>query len=821
MKNPFATFDSIRDFYITYLETAFRIGDANVQLDRRRLLESIGTLCTEPFIEPLPKFKKSGVRIDDLCKPEVGDQWLPRLDSRAREIFVKLAMAGLIEAETDSTGRRRGTFDLYSHQLTMLLRGTQSGMPGIVTSGTGSGKTEAFLLPILATICQEAAKWPSSQGVRQWRPWWRVADAGDRPKNWKDFKRRSGGSAESLVTFPRDLEPEGRPKAVRALILYPMNALVEDQLVRLRRALDSDAAHKAMDEDLRGNRIHFARYTSATSVTGWLRHPRLYNAQDRRVRVRERRRVARRIADLWNSLQSADQTYQAALEEIAAARRENRPVDEQLPFNFPRVPGAEIFSRWEIQRHPPDLLITNTSMLSAMLVREVDEPIWTKTREWLESNDDAYFFLVLDELHLQRGTSGTEVAFLLRVLLERLGLDRPKHRHKLRILSSSASLPMDDPSRGQSLSYLWDMFGTNGLGENKTRQSWESAVVIGERSTEKITEAVTPIIDDFVNLASRVFSEDGDVIVPPSKASKEWLALARSLGTDAKELTEDIFRLLVEKAGQLLERGCTDDHGVRAAALSVVATRLFGPHPRAQSAVRALASIRTIADSWSDYYGRKFESSVSSFRIHAFLRAIEGLFAAPCAPANGANREALMKAYVSDLSVERGLRLGRSTETGQRSRFLELLYCECCGSLFFGGMRGATSTDSSVELLPNDPDPENLPERAKSQMFEDLSSEQFAIFLPTVERFWPVGEEDLSIEHAQGIWRPSLLNPITGSVRPFRAGDESKGGIRGHLYIPLATPDAWQIQAGLRRYGTSVLALRKQPNCSLVSCSGI
>ena len=38
----------------------------------------------------------------------------------------------------------------------------------------------------------------------------------------------------------------GRPKAVRALILYPMNALVEDQLVRLRKALDSFATLDAV-----------------------------------------------------------------------------------------------------------------------------------------------------------------------------------------------------------------------------------------------------------------------------------------------------------------------------------------------------------------------------------------------------------------------------------------------------------------------------------------------------------------------------------------------------------------------------------------------
>ena len=52
--------------------------------------------------------------------------------------------------------------------------------------------------------------------------------------------------------------------AVRALILYPMNALVEDQISRLRAALDSDGARSALDKHLAGNRIRFGRYNGLT-----------------------------------------------------------------------------------------------------------------------------------------------------------------------------------------------------------------------------------------------------------------------------------------------------------------------------------------------------------------------------------------------------------------------------------------------------------------------------------------------------------------------------------------------------------------------------
>ena len=59
----------------------------------------------------------------------------------------------------------------------MLAKGVRDGQAGIVTSGTGSGKTESFLLPVLATILAEAKRerggWSApSQGYLQNR-WWR------------------------------------------------------------------------------------------------------------------------------------------------------------------------------------------------------------------------------------------------------------------------------------------------------------------------------------------------------------------------------------------------------------------------------------------------------------------------------------------------------------------------------------------------------------------------------------------------------------------------------------------------------------------------
>src|SRR5439155_4337966 len=110
---------------------------------------------------------------------------------------------------------------------------------------------------------------------------------------WEDLPNRPGAKAKEASPFvpQRSGERRGRPAAVRALILYPMNALVEDQLTRIRRALDSDLARDVMERRFAGNRIFFGRYTGDTPVTGFHRHPR--------PKPREHERRSRKLEELF------------------------------------------------------------------------------------------------------------------------------------------------------------------------------------------------------------------------------------------------------------------------------------------------------------------------------------------------------------------------------------------------------------------------------------------------------------------------------------------------------------------------------------------
>ncbi len=261
---------------------------------------------------------------------------------------------------------------------------------------------------------------------------------------------------------------------------------------------------------------------------------------------------------------------------------------------------------------------------------------------------------------------------------------------------------------------------------------------------------------------------------------------------------------VIEQAGKLLEQACrteevgqTESHS-RATSIDVAAKRLFGSAADRDQAIKLLTVLRSASDSWGEWFGpgAKLSAKLPRFRVHTFLRAIEGLFVSPRPVGNEASPTERHNAYFLALDVERGKRLGPADDSGRKSRFFELLYCESCGVLFFGGMR-ARETGDRVELLPHDPDPESLPERAKSLMFEDLSAEDFALFFPVAERFWPIGDEELTTDETDGRWNRATLDPYTGTVRRLKANESRATGIELLLEI-------------------FVSALRRQLSCLLV-----
>jgi Lhr-like helicase len=768
MLDPLGGFNQIRELYISYLDTAFRVRRPALAECRRTLLRTSGTLTTEPFLEPVPRYETSRFALEDLVDLEAENP-IGELSRNGRRAFAELAMSGLFPGTPeDGEILRRHIYKPYRHQLKMLARGVQRGRPGIVTSGTGSGKTEAFMLPILATIAEEAQSWPAPRMGYLTDRWWE-----DTPSEFKAH---------------RALEHPERPKALRAIVLYPMNALVEDQLSRLRKSLDSPEAHEVMDRRFSGNRIFFGRYTSASPVAGYLRHPRRAGVPN------EREKAARRVKRVSETLSgcSVDQN-------LARRHDASHPNSDPTRYLFPAVDGSELVARWDMQVTPPDILVTNVSMLGTMLSREVEAPIFEQTRNWLRDDKNAYFFLVLDELHLIRGSAGTEVAGLVRALIHRLGLDEVGVRHKLRILASSASLPADGDEGERSLKYLYDFFGPFGTFQSPghsgatSQAEWGECIVPGDPAITNLELPLPLPVAPFHNLLQAVAPTDEYVgkIVASTPGLEEAIRNCDRvlLPNGSMEGMGPTAKRAIEASAVVIAVACRvpGRQQLRATPAGEIARRIFGRDDSdALRALRGLTVLRGLGDHLKVLFGAELKETITSFREHIFIRSIEGMFATPVKTAGVVGFEGV--------TIERGTTYNR--EDGELRRVFELVYCESCGEEYVGGRRGEDAGNRAiqVELLPASPELESMPEIGGAGNYEDLSYEDFAVF-------WPSRQTAKQGDNTDETWVESVLDTRNGVV----TGGTVTGPdlIQGRIFTVPRKPNS----GALRRPGSA------GPNC--------
>lgn len=384
---PISISDDLRDAFSRYCSTNYRLRSPGLAADRDELLAAPGQVFQQPLVEPVVPYPAA----DDLLETATAAGYS---ESVARTVgdalFRQYSQPGV------PVGIRR-------HQATSILTNKGAGEPGkrnvVVTSGTGSGKTEAILLPVLLRLVEESEAWTKPGAVNKW---------------WTG------------ETFSRMRKNETRKAAVRAMILYPTNALVEDQLTRLRLAFRRISEHRPEA------RLWFGRYTGATPGTNVLPTPSAKAGVVSRV-IQELREMAEEYEGLVSTgtVQEGDLSL----------------------FTDPNV--HEMVTRWDMVQDPPDVMVSNFAMINAILMRDFEAPLFRQTREWLAQSPDHVFTLAVDELHSYRGSAGSEVALLLRRLLDRLGLqpDSPQ----LRIIAASASLNQDE----QGLTFLEEFFGAS------------------------------------------------------------------------------------------------------------------------------------------------------------------------------------------------------------------------------------------------------------------------------------------------------------------------------------------------------------------------
>ena len=725
MKDPIGAHEALRNGIKRYITSAFGTNSPTFEDDRNSLLDQPGVLFQRPYIEPTQSYK-SGSPLADLS-----DDDLPGFTPTGREAFKAIIGAGLFNGE----------YPLYKHQQTML-RESLKGKHCVVVTGTGSGKTESFLLPALANIIREGTC-SSSQWTKPTRT----------PEEWTTKNPPRWDSTR------KELRGECRPAAVRALVLYPMNALVEDQVSRLRLALDSDEALEALDRYLAGNRIRFGRYNGSTPVAG---HPfkadgkantskRSALTADLKSAINDHILMRSKLERCRKELADAESTGNQ--EAIKAAENEFSDAVEETSFIRRMSPdAAEMFHRWEMQAAPPDILVTNLSMLSIMLMRHPDpnilgdrsdSDIFESTRQWLsEDRENNIFQLIIDELHLHRSSAGTEVAYLIRLLIDRLGISPDSTQ--LRILASSASL---DGSDDLTYEYLGGFFGYT-PNEAKERFHIES----GEPKYSLKGEI--PEFDQ--NLAEACF-----------KVGK-----AQALDCDdqsALEAAVDQLKCDQERTNKCILAAFDSNGKIRAKPLDEISNYWFyslSPEERITATRGLFCAIGS-----DDAKAKKL--AIPSLRFHWMAKNIDGLWATIGLREEDGNRR------VGDLLPERKLSI-----KGQR--VLEVLYCECCGTQLLCGnkisLKNGLGIEREFELTSLETQIEGLPEttvetRTDAQSYRDvgvlwlrgpddnvISKDNLKWQHGTIETSSTRDRPGKPLAYMPARWVPASINPITGLV---------------------------------------------------------
>lgn len=222
---------------------------------------------------------------------------------------------------------------LHLHQQRALEFAVRDRKSLLVATGTGSGKTETFLYPI----------------------------------------------AHALLS-----DPEPNKPGVRALLIYPMNALANDQLYYRIAPL--------FGRYLKDHGITFGRYTGQVKAKT--------KRNEEESRLFNNQKLMRALGD-----------------------------PDHIPANWR-------LTREEMLNDPPKVLITNYAMLEHLLLLPRNARLFSA---------NALHTVVLDEIHTYSGAQATEVAFLLRKLKTRLGLDT-----SLQVFGTSASLA-DGPDADDKL----------------------------------------------------------------------------------------------------------------------------------------------------------------------------------------------------------------------------------------------------------------------------------------------------------------------------------------------------------------------------------
>jgi hypothetical protein len=590
----------------SYIEAQYHIREESLIAERQALLLESGTIAQTPFLESTRVYEP-GNNYSTLKIPAV-----------AKTLFRELAK---LEPNV-------GIFDPpYSHQAAALEE-FFSGKDLIVATGTGSGKTESFLMPIIASLAMEAADRPKSAGL----------------------------------------------DGCRALLLYPLNALVSDQLARIRRLLGDDRVATSL-ENGRGRRVRFGMYTSRTPYPGkrsgsrdsryiapmfddyYLRY--IDDNATRELLKKKGKWPCKDLRGFYAEYEIEEKEYRSGKKLGKKYRRQNWPKRLQTQ------PGdTELLTRHEIQQHCPDVLITNYSMLEYMLLRPIERNIFSQTKRWLHSNKENHFILVLDEAHTYRGAAGAEVALLVRRLQARLEIPR----ERFRCILTSASLGNTQDARLATVQFARDLTGLSPASSHQ--------IILIAGTDEKRSGARPATAQEANALAAFQLSAFQNYATDRGAATAALAQIGQALGWPSLDghdvsLQQYVFdRLSGWGPVELLIKEISG-HATRFEDLAQTLVPECDDDDIRRSATEALLALGTFARRTKD------DRVLVPTRLHLFYRGLPGLFAC--------TNRACSSRLVADPSRLGKLHTEPLVQCECGARVFEVLTHRDCGAAFIRG----------------------------------------------------------------------------------------------------------------------------------------
>lgn len=676
----------LRGELINYLKSQY-LGQCQVLLEAcSSQMEKPGNLWAMPYIESSPGYESI-----------VNGIATARIPQHLQSLFVELAEKGLGVYKTP-----------FRHQVE-ALENTCAGNDLFVSTGTGSGKTECFMWPIVARLASEAIN---------------SADS------WSE-------------------------RSIRVVVMYPMNALVADQIGRLRRLLG----------DQKGQFVEVFRHSAGQHV----RRPQfgMYTGRTPYAGAKSSSQQDKELAGSLSKLLPAgddDAYYQQLLSNgKVPAKADLEAFIRQLENGEHTTSDedAEMITRFEMQKTTPDILITNYSMLEYMLLRPREDNIWETTRKHYADHPDDKLLFVIDEAHMYRGSAGGEVALLIQRMISRLGLSRDR----IQFILTTASMPNNSDEDVRSVrKFAADL--------TSAPNADNFAFLYGHKKETLTNAAIDLPISALLNVDLDNLEGNEETRLSELQKFIQTLSHGKDVVEDLEQAAHWLHKNLPSyRPFQILFKKCRGN----AAALDELCNAIFPDESFALPAVDTMLSIAPLAH---DQDGNMLFPA----RMHMLFRGFNGVYACmnpACAHAHEKNGIRLGEVFLGD---------GHLTCPFCSSRVYELYTDRRCGALFLHGyVARTTQIDGQREYLWT----------SKGDFYDNGSMKELHLYLPMDGDELPINNRNKNAHYR--CW----LDYRTGYIT-FHDGDANAEGFRELWYC---------VPAKTRKDKPDLLTFGKCPKC--------